>query len=89
MQILQVLGCSFQVADLVARDTFTAICRSAESSVLYTTELLQCDCHEPNISTHCLGWIYRSRNGSRQFVRDEITTSRQRSDTEVNSGDPN
>jgi len=29
----------------VARDTFTAICRSTESSVLYVDELLQCDCH--------------------------------------------
>ena len=29
----------------MARDTFTAIRRSTESSVLYANELLQFDCH--------------------------------------------
>jgi hypothetical protein len=33
------------VADLVARDTLAAMCRSTEISVLYAVELLQSDCH--------------------------------------------
>jgi hypothetical protein len=40
-----VVGLVVSGADLMARDTFTAICRSTESSVLYANELLQCDCH--------------------------------------------
>src|SRR5262249_6536988 len=42
-----ILVCSFQVADLMSRDTSTAVCRSTKSSVTYANELLQCDCHRP------------------------------------------
>ena len=34
----------------MSRDTSTAVCRSTESSVIYANELLQCDCHSPDIA---------------------------------------
>ena len=64
------------------RDTFTAIRRSTENSVLYAIELLQSDYQRSEYHQIVLAPIYGLcfRNGTRRRVRDVITTARQTDD---------
>src|SRR5262249_51459409 len=51
--------------------------RSKGIRVRYANELLQCDCHEPNIAaSHWLHLLQCYRYGSRQLASDVITTAK-------------